>query len=250
MIDPTSVAPGTWFASGYAVVLLTVAYGIDLMSHRAARNVESHRTAGFAYHADHDAWVCPEDQWLWPQSFDPDNRVMRYRGSPTICNSCPVKDTCTSSAGGREIQRQVDPWPASESARFHRGLACTVAVLASAWPLVSAFAAPTPTQSWALVGVALLVALGSLPLWSHLRRTSVDPEGVLVRTSDDNVADRAETAQQQLSRRTAYRSDRQLPRRTAYRSDRQLPAVGGTAHRSDRQLPAVGGTAPDRGRSR
>ena len=47
----------------------------------------------FVYHEDHDAWLCPEDQWLWPKSFDPDNRVMRYRGSPSICNACPVKQT-------------------------------------------------------------------------------------------------------------------------------------------------------------
>ncbi len=211
MIDLTSVAPTTWFATGYAVVLVIVAYGIDLMSHRAARNLESHRTAGFVYHEDHDAWVCPEDQWLWPQSFDPDNRVMRYRGSPTICNACPVKDTCTSSAGGREIQRNVDPWPASESARFHRGLACTVATLAAAWPLVSAFVAPTPTESWGLAGMTLLVVLVSLPLWSHLRRARVDPEGVLFRSSDDNAADRAQTAHHQLTRRTAYWSDRKHP---------------------------------------
>ena len=50
-------------------------------------SAEGGASGGFSYHEDHDAWTCPEDQWLWPQSFDPDNRVMRYRGSPTVCNS-------------------------------------------------------------------------------------------------------------------------------------------------------------------
>lgn len=203
-----SVAPGTWFALGYAVVLLAVAYGIDRLARRAARNIEQQRSGGFRYHPDHDAWVCPEDQWLWPHSFDPENRVMRYRGSPTVCNSCPVRESCTTSASGREVQRQVDPWPASESARFHRGIACAIAVLAAAWPLAAVFAAPSSTDA-ALLGIAVvLVALGSLPLWSHLRRTPADPTGVLTRSTDDNVADRQEIARRYHARRTSYRSDR------------------------------------------
>ena len=124
----TGVAPEVWLAVGYGLFLLLVAYGLDLAARRTSSQSGQWRSGGFKYHADHDAWVCPEDQWLWPQSFDPDNRVMRYRGSPTVCNSCPVKDSCTSSDDGREMRRMIDVWPASESARFHRGIACAVAV--------------------------------------------------------------------------------------------------------------------------
>src|SRR5690625_4167620 len=123
-----------WVAAVYGVLLLLVAYGIDRFARRAQAAHQKQQTPGFTYHEDHDAWQCPEDQWLWPQSFDPENRVMRYRGSPTICNSCPVKDSCTSSDDGREMRRMIDVWPASESARFHRGIACAVTVLAAAWP--------------------------------------------------------------------------------------------------------------------
>src|SRR5690606_16337227 len=89
--------------AGYAVVLLLVAYGIDLLARRVHIANDEHQTQGFTYHEDHDAWLCPQDQWLWPQSFDPDNRVMRYRGSPSVCNSCPVKDSCTTTDDGREL---------------------------------------------------------------------------------------------------------------------------------------------------
>lgn len=205
-------APATWFALAYGGVLLVVAYGIDLMSRRAARTVEGHRTPGFVYHEDHDAWVCPEDQWLWPQSFDPDNRVMRYRGSPAVCNACPVRDTCTTSRSGREVQRLVDPWPASESARFHRGLACTVVVLAVLWPAMTAFVVSSAAESWTLMVGAVLVAAASWPLWSHLRRTVVDPDGVLFRSSDANVEDRTEIAVQDRARRATYWSDTRAPR--------------------------------------
>lgn len=204
------IAAATWFALGYAAVLLLVAYGIDRLARRAAGKVEQQTNGGFRYHADHDAWVCPQDQWLWPHSFDPDNRVMRYRGSPTVCNSCPVRDTCTTSDSGREVRRQVDPWPASESARFHRGIACTVAVLAAVWPLAAAATAAAPIDTALLVGAGIGVLLASIPLWSHLRRTPADPAGVLTRSSEDNVADRQAAARRYQSRRTTYGSDRRL----------------------------------------
>lgn len=203
--------PMTWFALCYAVVLVVLAYGVDAMARRAARSVERQRSGGFVYHESHDAWLCPEDQWLWPQSFDPDNRVMRYRALPTVCNVCPVKDTCTVSESGREVQRQVDPWPASESARFHRGIACTIGVLGAAWPLAAAAATPDHTEAWVLIGAAVLAVAATLPLFAHLRRTPADPTGVLVKSSDDNADERLLMARRQQTRRTVYRSDR--PRR-------------------------------------
>lgn len=198
----------TWLAFGYAVALLVIAYGIDTMARRSAERVDRQRQGGFTYHADHDGWLCPQDQWLWPKSFDPDNRVMRYRGSPSICNACPVKHTCTASTDGREVSRAVDTWPASEAARFHRGIACAVTVLAVLWPLAWAATRPVLTESVLLLLGAFAVCLGALPLWSHLRRSPADPGGVLVQSLDETVQQRAEEAVAQLRRRTSYRSDR------------------------------------------
>ena len=44
-------------------------------------------TGSFRYHADHDAWQCPQDQWLWPTSFDPENRVTSSAGLLVILAS-------------------------------------------------------------------------------------------------------------------------------------------------------------------
>lgn len=199
--------PG-WLAAGYGVVLLLIAYGIDLLARRAHVANEEQQTRGFTYHEDHDAWLCPEDQWLWPQSFDPDNRVMRYRGSPSVCNSCPVKDSCTTTDDGRELGRAVDAWPSSESARFHRGMACAVAVLGVVFPVVTSFTVDHWGTQLVLLGAGVLVALGSLPLWSHLRHSAVDPDGVLFRSLDENLEERAEALQTLARRRTTYASDR------------------------------------------
>jgi len=219
VIAGVGIAEG--LAMAYAVVLLLVAYGIDTLARRSAAKVESDRAGGFVYHEDHDAWLCPEDQWLWPQSFDPDNRVMRYRGSPTVCNACPVKDTCTTSHDGREVSRAVDSWPASEAARFHRGIACAITVLAVLWPLAMAAAADTVTASLVLLAAATGVGVLSLPLWSHLRRSPAVPEGVRLTTLDENLDHRTQVALAHQRRRTTYGSDRREERPSAYASERR-----------------------------
>lgn len=186
------VDAAVWLAAGYGVFLLAAAFGVDRMARRAAARTAAWHQGGFTYHADHDAWLCPQDQWLWPRSFDPDNRVLRYRASPAVCNACPVKSTCTSSDHGRQVNRNVDPWPASEAERFHRGIACTVAVLGLLWPTGMLLGARRPAEVLVLGVTVLLVAAGSLPLWTHLHRSPAGfPVPVGTETLDETVAGRS-----------------------------------------------------------
>ena len=184
----TGPAAATWLVSGYAVFLLAVAWGFDLMARRASHRAQRWRTGRFVYHPDHDAWQCPTEQWLWPTSFDPTHRVMRYRAKPVVCNTCPVKADCTTSDHGREISRQVDPWPFSEAGRFHRGIACVVAVLAIVLPIGQAVAAHSAADLLVLGTVVAAVAACSAPLFGHLWRTPVDsPEHVPHRTAHEDA---------------------------------------------------------------
>ncbi len=180
----------TWLVAGYALLLAAVAWGFDLMAKRASHRAAAWRTGGFVYHPNHDAWQCPEDEWLWPSSFDPNNRVMRYRATPTVCNHCPVKVDCTTSHHGREISRQVDPWPFSEAGRFHRGIACALVGLAILMPLAQVLI--TRSGSDLLVGgaAALIVALACAPLFRHLWAAKVTPPEHLPHRSahEDTVA--------------------------------------------------------------
>ena len=106
----------------YAGFLLAVAVALDRLARHSHARSDRYRTAGFRYHPEHDAWVCPQDQMLWPTRYDESQRLMRYRAKPSICNACPVKADCTSSHHGREISVPTEPWPHSEAARFHRGI--------------------------------------------------------------------------------------------------------------------------------
>jgi hypothetical protein len=156
---------------GYTALLLLVAYGFDRMAKRTAVRAQRWRTGSFRYHEDHDAWTCPEDQWLWPTSFDPEQRVVRYRAKPSVCNSCPVKDTCTTSHYGREVTREIDPWPYSEAGRFHRGIACTIAALAVVLPAAMLLSRPSWVDLLALLGAIGVGIAAGIPLARHLWKT-------------------------------------------------------------------------------
>lgn len=232
-----SIDPAVWFAVCYGVFLLFVAHVLDRLAQRTATRTNDWRSGGFTYHEDHDAWMCPEDQWLWPISFDPDNRVMRYRAAPTVCNACPVKETCTTSEHGRQVGRNVDPWPNSEAERFHRGIACVVVVLALVWPLAVMLQNRTALELTVLGGTTAAIALGSWPLWSHLRRSPAGfPDHVKVEGLDETVAAQLEATASAARRRTDYGSDRRaeaLPVHTeehpGFRAPTQTGVEPGTA---------------------
>jgi hypothetical protein len=167
----TAPATSVWLVAGYALFLVALAWGFDAMARRASRHATRWRTGGFVYRPDHDAWVCPQHQWLWPTSFDPEHRVMRYRARPVVCNSCPVKDTCTTSDHGREISREIDPWPYSDAGRFHRGIACLVGTLGVVMPLAMLVGQHTPADVVILGGAGVFVVIAGLPLARHLWNT-------------------------------------------------------------------------------
>ncbi|CCH80438.1 conserved membrane hypothetical protein [Nostocoides japonicum T1-X7] len=186
-----ALTPMAGFVSGYALVLLGLAWAIDRLGARSAVRSARWRTGSFVYHEDHDAWKCHEDQWLWPASFDPDKRVVRYQGQHAICGRCPAKSECSPTPGPREITRQVDPWPHSEAGRFHRGIALVVAGAAAF--LVGATLAgvlvggdPSAIDLVALVSTLVVVLLGGIPLARHLWSTpSGFPESFAVEASSD-----------------------------------------------------------------
>ena len=44
--------------------------GLDWLARHSHARSERYRTAGFRYHPQHDVWVCPQDQMLWPARYD------------------------------------------------------------------------------------------------------------------------------------------------------------------------------------
>lgn len=225
-----AIDPEVWFALAYGGFLLLVALVLDLAARRTATNSSNARQGGFSYQQDHDAWKCSEDQWLWPISFDPENRVTRYRASPTVCNPCPVKHTCTTGHSGREVVRNMDSWPSSEAERFHRGIACAVVVLGFVWPLAVMFQGRSTVELALLGAASASIAAGSWPLWSHLRRAPARfPDHLKSEGLDENVAARATAAAGELARHTGYGSVRRTGRRPIQIQPHSSPGGSATA---------------------
>jgi hypothetical protein len=167
----TSVHSETVLVAGYAVFLLVAAAALDALARHTHHCSEHFRTAGFTYHREHDHWVCPEDQVLWPQEYDAQLRLVRYRGKPQICNACPAKHRCTSSDLGREMIRPLDPWPHSEAGRFHRVLALVLVVLAAVITAVELVRHHHLAELMLLTGTATVIGATAWGLTGHLRAT-------------------------------------------------------------------------------
>jgi hypothetical protein len=148
--------PVVLLATGYAGLLLAVAAGLEWLARHTAGRSHRYRTAGFTYRPDHDLWMCPRNEPLWPYDVDRQHRLVRYRARPTVCNACPVKADCTSSHTGREIVQPIDPWPHSEAGRFHRGVSVTLTALAAAFLIAAVAAHHAPADLAAAIPAAAL----------------------------------------------------------------------------------------------
>jgi hypothetical protein len=158
-------------AVGYAIFLVSSAFGLDLLARHSHARSERYRTAGFTYHPSHDAWICPEDQILLRSEVDHGRRLVRYRGRPQICNHCPAKTECTDSDKGREVVRAMDPWPHSEAGRFHRGISLAVALIAGLILAAEAIRNHTPLELAVLGVVLAVVGLAAWHLHAAFRAT-------------------------------------------------------------------------------
>ena len=147
-----------FLAVGYAIFLLGVAIGLDLLARHSHTRSERYRTAGFTYHIAHDAWICPEDQLLVRSEVDHERRLVRSQGRPQICNYCPAKAECTDSEEGREVVRAMDPWPHSEAGRFHRGISLAVALIAGLILVAEAIRNHAPLE-FAVLGAVLATTM-------------------------------------------------------------------------------------------
>ena len=156
---------------GYATALLLLACALDSLAKHADARADRYRTAGFRYRPEHDAWLCPQGQTLWPTRYDPQKHLMRYRAKPAACNACPVKAACTTSSHGREITRPTRPWPHSEAARFHRGLVLALVGLAALLLVVTAARHHQPGELAVIAGPLAGSALLAHRLTAHFRRT-------------------------------------------------------------------------------
>ncbi|MEO9221269.1 MAG: hypothetical protein ABI251_05730, partial [Mycobacteriaceae bacterium] len=148
--------------------------------------------------------------------------------TPTVCNACPVKAACTTSNTGREMSREVDPWPHSEAGRFHRGISCTIALLSVLLPAAMLVAERRPLNAVIFILTIMGALLASLPLVSHFRHTpdgfpehvpldgQPNPQAPERLLGPTGAPDPGSQSLIPASRRSVYGSDRKSGRASAY----------------------------------
>jgi len=161
-------------AAAYAGFLACAAFALEWLSAHTHRRALRFRTAGFAYDADRDHWVCPEGEQLWPHELDEAKRLVRYRARAHVCNACPSKHRCTDSDVGREVVRPLDPWPHSEAGRFHRVIALLLVGLGALILAVEIARHHRPAEAALLLGLLAVAFLAGRWLVRDLR---VHPSG-------------------------------------------------------------------------
>lgn len=124
---------------GYAVVLALIALALELAARHAHKRSLETATVGFTYHREHDVWICPRDERLFPVFSDQAKGVVIYRAPAAACNSCPSKEACTDSDRGREIERRIPQGLEYGMQRFHRAMSLTLLILADSILIVESF---------------------------------------------------------------------------------------------------------------
>jgi hypothetical protein len=123
--------PEVLLAAGYAVLLMLIAGGLELLARQSHRRSLQYHTVGFTYHCEFDAWECPTGHELPRTETDHAPRVARYRAPAHACNCCGTKPQCTVSDQGREIKYPLDTWLVAEVDRFQRGISLTLLLVAT-----------------------------------------------------------------------------------------------------------------------
>ena len=151
-------------ATGYALLLVGVAAGLEWLARHSHRRSEHYRHSGFAYKQKLDVWECPTGHHLTRVETDFERKLARYRAPAHKCNACHCKKDCTDSDNGRELESRLDAWVQSELRHFHRGLSLTLLVLAAVILAVEILRHHEPRE-WIFPAVLLLaISLGASQL--------------------------------------------------------------------------------------
>jgi hypothetical protein len=161
----------TELALGYALFLLLVALGIEVVARFSHHRLRHSKTAGFRFDSGMSAWQCPQGNFLWLYEVDQQSRLVRYRAEARHCNRCDIKHTCTDSDEGRELTHSFESWTESEMSRFHRGFCLMLLVLAGFVLAVTLVRHWHGTVEPTVLGTTgLLVVMASLRVWERLRK--------------------------------------------------------------------------------
>jgi hypothetical protein len=166
---PTNFHLEPLLATGYTLLLVVIAGGLEWMGRHSHRRADQYQTGGFRFRKDAKHWECPMGARLHMAEIDHELRVVRYRAPARTCNGCSMKPDCTDSDTGRVISVSMDPWLSSAIGRFHRGISLSVLVLAGLIIAIEIFRHNHGMELLELMAIMFMVSLLGLNLVRGLR---------------------------------------------------------------------------------
>lgn len=159
----------TLLATGYALLLLVIAAGLEMMGRHSHRRAGEYHNRGFRFHKHADHWECPHGARLERAEIDNELRVIRYRAPAHTCNGCPIKAQCTDSDSGRELSVSLDPWLSTAIGRFHRGISLALLILAALIMAIELIRHGRGPERWLLSAAVATLSLLALNVARGLR---------------------------------------------------------------------------------
>jgi hypothetical protein len=152
----------TLLATGYALLLLVIAAGLEMMGRHSHKRAGEYHHRGFRFHKHAVDWEWRHGARRERAESVPERRGVRWRAPAHTCNGCPIKAQCTDSDSGRELAVSLDPWLSTAIGQFHRAISLALLILAAlimADVLVRQGRRPEPWVLSAAVATLTLLAL-------------------------------------------------------------------------------------------
>jgi hypothetical protein len=115
-----------WIILFYVAGVLVGARLVEAVARGHFARAQSYGEQGFEYVAAHDAYRCPQGEYLVLQNVQPDSRLAVYRAPPASCRQCRLKSRCAPFSEGRLVFRSLAAWAETNVGVFHRRISVTM----------------------------------------------------------------------------------------------------------------------------
>ena len=104
----------------YVAVVLAGAKLVEALARAHFARAQRYGEWGFEYLEAHDAYRCPQGEYLVLHNVQPDGRLAVYRAPPASCRQCRLKERCAPFSEGRLVFRSLAAWAETNVGLFHR----------------------------------------------------------------------------------------------------------------------------------
>ena len=109
-----------WIILFYVAVVLAGARIVEALARAHFARAQRYGEQGFEYLEAHNAYRCPQGEYLSLHNVQQDSRFAVYRAPPASCRECRLKTRCAPFSEGRVVFRSLAAWAETNVGLFHR----------------------------------------------------------------------------------------------------------------------------------